>query len=436
MCTQGSDSECTANDIMRERNYEHCLPGYLTRILPHDHLDGDDVDITMTPRTYNWFIFCSICSILMHIIDMVFDYNIAIQYLLYNKITYFTWTICFIVIPSLINCIVSKRMQNQDKEIHTSTNDLNGTKISHIMIKNKYCFVVTVIFQLAPVLHYYESMKYALKAYQYGKSGDRVNASRNHSKMLTEVEDVALLRVFECFLEAAPQQILQLTILLKSHNEINFYFVHQVATIVSSLGSMGWAMATYNRSIRLAQQDKSNISNVGVAVQFFWHFFITVARILSVSVVASIWPIFTIICCIIHWICMTIWVVIDSHGMLQFCRDYSRSPHLKPKLREYVYSILFATVIGIIHIFIYFNTVDSNTFWKHLFFYILCFLENIACNVVWGYTSPAEVTCAWYFKVCLAFCTLSFFLGIAAMIIYYTIFHPSKKQHSAVSQIT
>lgn len=38
---------------------------------------------------------------------------------------------------------------------------------------------------------------------------------------------------------------------------------------------MGWAMASYNRSIRLAQQDKSNISCVGTVFQFLWHFFIT-----------------------------------------------------------------------------------------------------------------------------------------------------------------
>lgn len=38
---------------------------------------------------------------------------------------------------------------------------------------------------------------------------------------------------------------------------------------------MGWAMASYHRSIRLAQQDKSNIGFIGTILQFFWHFFIT-----------------------------------------------------------------------------------------------------------------------------------------------------------------
>lgn len=45
---------------------------------------------------------------------------------------------------------------------------------------------------------------------------------RYYKLMLKEDADVALLRVFECFLESAPQQILQISYLLKTHyNESN-----------------------------------------------------------------------------------------------------------------------------------------------------------------------------------------------------------------------
>lgn len=56
---------------------------------------------------------------------------------------------------------------------------------------------------------------------------------------------------------------------------IIFLVIHQVASIVSSLASMGWAMASYHRSIRLAQQNKLNIDVVGTVLQFLWHFCIT-----------------------------------------------------------------------------------------------------------------------------------------------------------------
>lgn len=60
-------------------------------------------------------------------------------------------------------------------------------------------------------------------------------------------------------------------------NVLLYYFavVHQVASIISSLVSMGWAMASYHRSIRLAQQNKSNIGVIGIVLQFLWHFCIT-----------------------------------------------------------------------------------------------------------------------------------------------------------------
>jgi hypothetical protein len=105
----------------------------------------------------------------------------------------------------------------------SNTNALNDNKTTRLLIKNKLYSVIAVILQLAPVIHYWETLKYALKARKCEKSGDRIGERRYYIKMLKEDQDVALLRVFECFLEAAPQQILQLTLMLKHyHNEVNF----------------------------------------------------------------------------------------------------------------------------------------------------------------------------------------------------------------------
>lgn len=94
---------------------------------------------------------------------------------------------------------------------------------THAMLTRKLFFIIVIAFQLAPVLRYYRTLIYALKAYRFEKLGDRNGQRRYYLKMLKEDQDVALLRVFECFLEAAPQQVLQLTILLKNyHSSINF----------------------------------------------------------------------------------------------------------------------------------------------------------------------------------------------------------------------
>ncbi|XP_018406605.1 PREDICTED: XK-related protein 6-like [Cyphomyrmex costatus] len=420
---------------MEERNCER-RPFHLASVFPGIHFDVDLTDLpTDTPRISRLDIFLLVCSIIMHVVDMGFDYNIAIQYYLGGKVTYFAWTMFLILVPSFINVVISRRMQLQDKETSSSTSDSsNDYRTTHLLIKNGLYCTIAIFLQLAPVIHYWETLKCALKARKCKKSGDRVNERKYYIRMLKEDQDVALLRVFECFLEAAPQQILQLTLMLKHyHNEINFEFVHQVASIVSSLASMGWAMASYHRSIRLAQQNKLNIGVVGTVLQFLWHFSITVARILSLSVIASIWPLYTLFGCSIHWLIMTVWILVNSHGILEFCRAYGRPPHMLPTLKERIYSILFATVIGIVYIFIYLNTIDSNTFWKHLCFYMLCFVENIISILLWRYTSPPEVREAWYFNVFFIICFISILLGIIAIILYYTRFHPSKKQRTSNS---
>jgi len=103
------------------------------------------------------------------------------------------------------------------------TSDISSDyKMTGLLIKSGLYCTIAVFLQLAPVIHYWETLKYALRARKCKKSGDRASERRYYLRMLKEDQDVALLRVFECFLEAAPQQVLQLTLMLKHyHNEIN-----------------------------------------------------------------------------------------------------------------------------------------------------------------------------------------------------------------------
>lgn len=87
-------------------------------IFPILELNVDDVDVPLeNPTTTYLDIFFLASSILMHIVDVAIDINLAVRYLLAKKITYFIWTTVFILLPSFINVIISRRMQQQDDKV-------------------------------------------------------------------------------------------------------------------------------------------------------------------------------------------------------------------------------------------------------------------------------------------------------------------------------
>jgi len=46
----------------------------------------------------------------------------------------------------------------------------------------------------------------------------------------------------------------------------------QIIAVLSSLMSLAWSLAAYNRSLRFPQPDKLNITYKGTVIQFLWHF--------------------------------------------------------------------------------------------------------------------------------------------------------------------
>lgn len=99
---------------------------------------------------------------------------------------------------------------NQDNKTKTKT-------LTKKFTKRRLCYIVVLIFQLAPVLRYFDALTYALKSKSAEKLKDVQTQRKYYLLMIQEDSDIALLRVLECFLEAAPQQILQLAIIFFTH---------------------------------------------------------------------------------------------------------------------------------------------------------------------------------------------------------------------------
>ncbi|KAK0175110.1 hypothetical protein PV327_008890 [Microctonus hyperodae] len=382
-----------------------------------------------------WDIFWIVFSIITHLVDLGTDLNLAWQYFRKENYGYFIWTSAFLFLPSFINIIVSIRMYQQDYE------QKPGTKLPTLTsraVQQKFCCPFILIFQLAPVLRYMDCLKYACRSFQCRKDGNRDGQKKYYLKMLKEEQDISLLRVFECFLEAAPHQVLQLTLMMYDYNDdrkVNFHFIHQAISILSSLGSMGWAMSSYHRNIRLAQWDKENISLIGTWIQFLWHFCVTVSRIVAISAAAAIVSVPTAIVCFIHWFVMTIWIISKPLGVIQFCRDQSRPPQTPLKIHERIGAYLFASVFGVVYVFTYLKPNEGSTFYKHIFYYSICAIENIIACILWTYVEYEKVHSLWYYELVICLCTVPFILGVLFMIVYYRFFHPSLKKGSVDSDV-
>lgn len=57
-----------------------------------------------------WDLIVLVLAIVGHVIDVCIDFNVAYQYYIYEKFTYFVLTIIFIAVPSIVNTYMSLKM--------------------------------------------------------------------------------------------------------------------------------------------------------------------------------------------------------------------------------------------------------------------------------------------------------------------------------------
>merc|ERR1712242_621359 len=191
-----------------------------------------------------------------------------------------------------------------------------------------------------------------------------------------------LLRLYESFMESAPQLVLQIYILLKDPHASRIYpykppdegigVEHDhsedviepgvnpvlklsilVMSVASSLVSLAWSLVVYHRSLRYTYQHKKNISLAGTLFQFLWHFCSITARVLALSLFASALPQWIGPLCAAHWVVMASWVITQ------------RTAACNTRCEEF----LFALVLGAIYIFMFFNAKEERTRYKYLLYY-------------------------------------------------------------------
>jgi len=407
-------------------------------------LPRDETDALPANLRYNWFdFFCTFISITTYIVDVVMDcivayyfYHLAVDHGIYHY-WYFSLTLVFILVPSLTMTGFSLRWYLMDSD---------NAQLPKVGSSRWVLRLVVLILQLAPILRYVDSMRYgfmsrraATKENKATKDEDKIRYRRERKQwytlMVYEDADATLLRLYESFMESAPQLVLQIYILIKDPHASRLYpFKHEggithedhsedilepgvnpvlklsilVMSVASSLVSLAWSLVVYHRSLRYTYPHKKNISLTGTLFQFLWHFCSITARVLALSLFASALPKWIGPLCAAHWIIMASWII------------FQRTNACNTKCEEF----LFALVLGVIYIFMFFNAKEEKTRYKYLLYYSFCLIENTAIIIIW-FLSPSTSLTSWYVFPAMCGHYLAFFAGIMFMIFYYLWFHPT-----------
>lgn len=357
-------------------------------------VEPDDVpDSLPTDLQFSWWdIVITVCSIISFTADIGTDIAVAVVHFKNQAFVYFGLTTAFVILPTIITTCISLRWY------HLDSREAESPRVSKLAWAARILFH---LFQFGPIVRYVQSLRYGL----------RYRRDRNEKYlryMVFEDTDATMLRLFECFMEAAPQLLLQLYIL--SNQPIHddpWSLTFQVGSCLTSLVALAWSLVSYQRTLRMSLPHKSNMDWKGFTSQLSWRLSMIASRMLALALFASIFSWWVAVVAAVHWLLMLGWII---RMKTSFCDN---------RLEELAYD----AILAIMFIYCYFNPVDSPTRYRYAKYYSFNFVENSLLLAAWfTYSNPS----LWYRLPALYTHYALFALGILLMLIYYLFFHPTQ----------
>ncbi|XP_038057481.1 uncharacterized protein LOC119729052 [Patiria miniata] len=351
-------------------------------------IENNDLDETLPPcrecerhffaRTNTFNVFDAtivLISMVTFAADIATDGLAASQYFVHGEPGWGCLTLGFTLLPSIIIQVFSVRWYLADE-------DMTGWRwVFHCCL-------------IGPVERYVTVFETGLEA---RRSRDPLDFERLHHQQ----SDVCMLRLFESFLESAPQVVLQLYIMVATNDENLFTGI--AGTV--SLFSLCWAVVAYSRAHRRVRTDKNGISWPGAILQTIWRIGMISSRVVALVLFASAFKAYTFLVVGLHWLAMVAWVYFQR---TDFCDSW-------PEER------LFNCVIGTVYVFCFFNLKEGNTRYRISIFYLIVAVENIVLLLLWHRFGMLE---DWYTFLGFIVVFGGFIIGVTAMIFYYRFFHP------------
>ncbi|KAG5850208.1 hypothetical protein ANANG_G00079800 [Anguilla anguilla] len=329
----------------------------------------------------------------LYMVDVGTDMWVAVQFYNSGHYAWFALTILFVLTGSLVPQIFSYVWLSDDRESEISFSGI--TRTQHIFLH---------VLQLGIFTRYCQLLKKGSSVFQkeYKREED--------FEVFAMTTDLSMLRLFEMFLESAPQLLLQLYIILGcDHRSIVQYLC-----IAGSFLSIAWATVEYRRCFRRSSPHiKEMPSGLPTAVYLFYKLFTIGSRILSLSLLVVL-NLYCISALLFLWLCGTLW----AHKLqTDFCTS---------RCLEWFYR----GIIGIILIFSFFNIKGQNARASMTVYYGLYTSQNLAFILLFYLLNPRAATSSYFLPVTLVIVG-SQVAGLICLMVFYAFLNQRSEERTA-----
>uniref|UniRef100_A0A3B4A579 XK-related protein n=1 Tax=Periophthalmus magnuspinnatus TaxID=409849 RepID=A0A3B4A579_9GOBI len=244
------------------------------------------------------------------------------------------------------------------------------------------------------------------KATQAGLS--KKEKRQRHHNLFCMATDLSMLKLFETFLESAPQLLLQVYIVLLGHREAT---VLNYVSMAFSFLSIAWSLVDYRRCLRRSLPHISEMpSGLPTAVYLLYKLCTITSLILSYSLYLII-SAYTTVALTAVWLAMLIWTNILQ---TEFCSHRGLE-------------ILYRAVVGVILTFTFFNVKGQDTKVPMGIYYSIFCIINVSSPILLSVLMP-EFNSSTLLAVDI-FILCCVFLGLFCLVLYYVLLHPRVKLH-------
>eukprot|EP00111_Clytia_hemisphaerica_P011017 TCONS_00032294-protein len=334
--------------------------------------------------------FIAVISICTYLGDIGTDILAAYNYFNQSQWSWFAPTIILIILPSFVLQLFSSRWYHDDEQ--------GQSTLSYILH----------FLQLSTIERYMKAFWYGTKTLISSKP-----KQEDFSRYLEGWRDVTLLRLFECFLESAPQVVLQLYILSTFGRRITLFQDWVIISAISlSIGSIGWAMVSYSHALRLCNKRKG-FSICGYTFQVIYRLSMISSRVAALTLFTTEFGWIVVPVVFIHWLAMVIWL---SYEGSEFCAHSNRCFQITLER-------IFAIVMGVVYVFCFINVKEGTTRARVMAYYIIFFIENSLLIAFW-YPTRSQIGILEIGAI--VFTWGGFLIGLFSMLAYYKFFHPKQ----------